>query len=247
MKSYEASESSAIISLQELMRIEEQRLHQEEAERIARLEAKRQAEEAHRARQQQEQAAREEEERREREARARREREETARVEAMRQALIEQERIKAERQALQDQEALRLAHEREQARILQQSDARKLRRLLLGVSLGAAAVIAGGLGLYLGKIRPEAEARAAQAAQATREAQQRLDEYRASSATNEEEVARLQRLLHEARTPKQQASVQQEIKNLPRTSPHQPPSPAPVRTPTPASKAPCPVGDPLCY
>lgn len=239
------NESSAIVSLQELMALEEQRLRQEEAERQNKAEAARRTVEERLARERREEEQRLEQERLSREAQQQKEREHEARLAAMRQGIIEQERIKAERQAQQDQEALRLAHEREQARILQQSDAKKLRRMLIGVSLGATALIAGGLGLYFGKIRPAMDAQATQAHQATEEAQLALDNARRATASSQEEIDRLQRELNTARTPREKALVQQQIDQLPRKDPRTVAPPA--KTTTTATKPPCPVGDPLCY
>lgn len=244
---HDSHESSAIVSLQELMRIEEQRLHQEEMERVAQAEAVRLAKEAADERRRAEEEQRLAQERESRAEEARKEREQAARMEAMRQALIEQERIKAERQAQQAEEALRLNHEREQAKILQQSEAKKLRRMLVGVSLGAATLIAGGLGLYFGKIKPDAEAQQARIQQETEAAQAALDAARRTNTSNQEELTRLQKELNEARTPQENATVREKIEQLPR-QPNRPIVAPPTKTTTTTgTKPPCPVGDPLCY
>jgi len=238
------TESSAIVSLHELMALEERRLHDEEADRVRKAEAERRAAADKIEADRKAEAARVEAERAAQAERDRADREHQAHLAAMRDALIEQERIKAERQAEQHRDAARMANEREMARIAEQSAAKKMRKALLGVSLGAVAVIAGGLGLYFGKIKPEAETQAAAHAQEARDAQAARDASERARLATLAQIEQLQKDLAAARTPAEQATINDKINTLKKATP----GPLPrVTTKVEAPKsAPCAKGDPMC-
>jgi len=151
--------SSVLFSLGELMKIEEERVdeerdradaHRAEAQRVrvdAELQIAREAEArlvAERAR-----AA----------AEARLEREEGARLEAMRVAAIERARFEAEQGARLAAMNVTQAHERSLLALREDATKKSLSRWLAVAVVGGVVLIGGGLGLYLGKIEPESEAR----------------------------------------------------------------------------------------
>ncbi|MEZ4296874.1 MAG: hypothetical protein R3B70_18050 [Polyangiaceae bacterium] len=159
----EKRDSSVLFSLKELMSLEEQRVLEEEAarDRARAAEAEARAQASRRAREEEEARLRLAEERRSTEEARRRE--EEAKLEAMRTAVVERARIEAVTRARMEL----LSKEQEQERVLaaiahNKSGAR--RAALLGAGL-AAAVVAAGLGVYYGKIKPESD-RAELAAQA---------------------------------------------------------------------------------
>lgn len=239
------NESSALFSLQQLMDIEEERLQQEEAERVHKIEAARKAEREASLRRQQEEEARVAQARAEEDDRRRRDREHQVQMEAMRAAIIEQQRIKTERLADQQKDALRMENEREMARIAQQSAAKKLRRALLGVSLGAAAIIAGGLGLYFGKIKPDNDLKAEAIAQEARDAQQARASAERDKAAVQAQIDQLQRELLAARTPAERADISDKINTLSKKTPVA----VTKTTPKIEAKSPgevCQKGDPMC-
>lgn len=239
------NESSTMISLAALMELEEKRIREEEAEEAYKKETLRRAEEEKR-----ETAARLEREKIERERRAAeeaalRERETQARLEAMRQAIIEQERFKATQKAKQEEDARRMEHERQMAAIRQREETRKMRRALVGLALSAAALLAGVSGLYFGKLRPEAEQRATAAAAdlaAQRDAKLKAER---DAEDARKQIEALQRQLIAAATPAEKAEVAQKIDKI------QKKQLAPVETKkTPTKIAPaqgdCAKGDPTC-
>ncbi len=245
------TESSAMFSLQELMAIEEQRLHEEEAERRQKRLALERAAADREAARLADEARRLDEERRRADEIRQRERENEVRLAAMQQAIVEQEKIRVERQAQQATEAMRLENEREMARIAQQGSARKLRRALLGVSLGATALVAGFLGLYLGKIRPDAERRAAEATERDAAAQAALADAQARQIAFRSDIERLQRELSEATSAAQREQLNARLLALQaQAATRTPTGTAPratttARTPTGPTVV-CEKGDPMC-
>jgi hypothetical protein len=151
-------QSSVLFSLAELMRIEERRVEEEHAsaarrraerERARRdAEARRAAEEAERA------LAAEARARAEAEAR----RAEDAAEEARRLAAIERARLEVEARHAADVAEQRQRHERELAALRNDADKQRLRRNILGIVVVAALTLGGLVGIYVGKIRPDAEA-----------------------------------------------------------------------------------------
>lgn len=148
-----------MFTLQELMSIEEQRCDEEQRAREM-LEADRRAA-AEKARQAAIEAERvalaaAEDRRRQAAAEARdaelRARANEALVAAQAAAVIEKARAEAR---LEELKAIQ-AHERSVAEIQAAAAKSKARRALVGVSVGLALLLAGGAGLYFGKIRPDA-------------------------------------------------------------------------------------------
>ena len=148
-------ETSALFSLSELMRLEQNRIAEEEEQRKATILAEENArrESERLAREQEGVRLKLEEDRRREEAE--REREHAARLEAIRQAEIERARVEAEQRGRL--EALSAQQQHEQKLAALQSDAGKKRlsrvlRLTLGLST---VLIVGAVALYFGRLRPE--------------------------------------------------------------------------------------------
>jgi len=148
-------ETSALFSLSELMRLEQNRIAEEEEQRKARVMAEEDA------RRESERLAREEEcvrlklEEDRRREEADREREHAARLEAIRQGEVERARVEAEQRGRLAALAAQQQHEQRLAAL--QTDAGKKRlsrvlRLTLGLST---VLIVGAVALYFGRLRPE--------------------------------------------------------------------------------------------
>jgi colicin import membrane protein len=203
--------SSVLFSLGELMKIEEQRVDEErrrhDDERAAAEAARLEAE----ARAAAERSARIEAERARAELEARAAREEEARHQAMRAAAIERARIEAEERARLA--AMTAAQEHEQQLVALREDASKKRlSRWLGGSIAAAILLgAGALGVYWGKIRPEAEARERAAAAELDRVKGELDRTKRELAQREAAVADLQRERDLATDARQRAELDARI------------------------------------
>lgn len=193
------NDTSVLFSINQLVNDYETRLLEEQAE------AARKAEAEEMARLEAARLAKEEEARKEHEANMRKiaeesaKREEAARLEAIRLAAIERARIEAERQA--QIEMATKAREHELALEALRADEKK-KKLERSIRFGAAAgalLIAGMLGLYFGKIRPDHEARvAAQAADINAQFEENRKQ-EAQVAANDKRIKEAERLLEEAR------------------------------------------------
>ncbi len=172
----ETSETSVSFSLQELMRIEQQRLHEQDRDRAQRAQRQAQAErERHEQLRAQEQAQlrTQQEHRRLEEARGR---EEAARIEAMRQAIVQRERNEAlERARLIEVQQVR-KHELEMAAIRHDAHKRKLLVGVIAVSAACVILAGSGMGAYVGMIKPQADARAADLTNRMMQREQENDE-----------------------------------------------------------------------
>lgn len=192
-------DNSVLVSIHQLMNDYETRVMEEQAEaaRKAEIEERARLEAARIAREEQEKRIHEENMRRIREESARRE--EAARLEAIRLAAVERARIEAERQAQIE------LQKREQEHVLALEALRadeKKRKLERSIRLGAVAgvlVIAGIVGLYFGKIKPDHEAQiAAQAAgiNAQFEETRRLE---AEVAANQKRISQAEKALEKSK------------------------------------------------
>ena len=250
----EKQESSVLFSLKELMNLEEDRIKQEDQERQRQAdEERRRAEvEAQRRRDEEEARLRGEEERRRLEEQ--RQREEATRLDAIRHAEIEARRIEAERAAQLEAMSKQQEHARQLAMIEQDEHKKKLRNMVIGISVGAVVLLGGGLGLYFGKIKPEAEAKQAALEQQKRQA----EEEAAAAATKAEEAqAKVNELvgqLGKATSDKERLELQQKLadaqKDLEKAKGPRYGGPATGGGggPKPATGggSKCPPGDPLC-
>jgi colicin import membrane protein len=150
-------ETSALFSLKELMRLEEDRVRQEhEIRRRTAEEAERSRREAERALREREQARlrRIEEQRLEVEARGR---DEQVRLEAIRAGEIERARVEAIERTRSEARAAERAHEQKLASLAADETKTKLRRRVWAAGITCCALLAAGPLVYFGKIRPSVE------------------------------------------------------------------------------------------
>ena len=245
----QAEAGSVVVSLAELMAIEEERIESEEQARLAAerdCELRRQ-EHARRERQaEQARIAAEEQRRLEREARSR---EEAARFAALEKATVEQARAEQEQRARLQEKSIEQQHRAELAALQQDHQLRRLRALL--VSVAAAFVIAGGAVALLwhqdhmrGELALAAQTTESQKLQ-TESARLERDK-RNALATVEQlktELADAERDLERARERADAAKEQAERDEVSASRPLRRPPTSTVPTPT----RPCRFkGDPLC-
>lgn len=250
----EKQESSVLFSLKELMSLEEDRIKQEDADKQRAADDERRAREADELRRRQEEEARlaaEEERRRQEEQRKR---EEEARLEAIRHAEIEKKRIEAERAAQLEAMSKQQEHARQLAMIQQDQSKKKLRNTLIGVGAGSFLLIAGGLGLYFGKIKPEQEAAAAAAEADRRKASEEAEASKKAAEMARAEITKLMDDLKNAKDENTRAALEQKLKEAQEAANKKPGVGGPARPGAgkgdtggakPAGRA-CPPGDPLC-
>jgi len=162
----EQKESSVLFSLKELMNLEEDRIKQEDEEKRRRADADVQArvDAERRAREQELARLNAEEERKLRDEQ--RKKEDAARLEAIRHAEVEKARVEAEQRARMESLSKQQEHERALSSLKHDEHKKKLQRMVMLSIGGAVLLLVAVLGIYLGKIKPETEAReaAAQAA-----------------------------------------------------------------------------------
>lgn len=252
--SSEKQESSVLFSLKELMNLEEDRLRQEEQDRKRQIEdedRRRRDEEEARMQAEQERIRQEEERRRQEEQRRR---EEETRLEAIRAAEIEKKRIEAERAAQLEAMSKQQEHARQLAMIQQDQSKKKLRNTLIGVGAGSFLLIAGGLGLYFGKIKPEQEAAAAAAEADRRKASEEAEASKKAAEMARAEITKLMDDLKNAKDENTRAALEQKLKEAQEAANKKPGVGGPARPGAgkgdtggakPAGRA-CPPGDPLC-
>jgi fused signal recognition particle receptor len=245
--------SSVLFSLQELSRMEEERVRaQAEASARQRAEAERalrQAEEKERG----EQAARE---RAEAEARLRAEqqvREEVARVEAIRLAATDAARISAEASARAEERERERRHELELARARATARAGGALRTAVAAAVGAACALGAAAAAYGGRVMPREQARAAQARADLASRDQTSDQLRAKLDAAGERAASLENELTITRAANRrlQSDVDDAKRQLTRAYRARPPVTGghAVRDDLPPLDLPtCPPGslDPLC-
>jgi colicin import membrane protein len=251
--SSEKQESSVLFSLKELMNLEEDRLRQEEQDRQREREEeerRRREEEEARLRAEQERLRAEDERRRQEEQRKR---EEEARLEAIRQAEIEKKRIEAERAAQLEAMAKQQEHARQLALIQQDQSKKKLRNTLIGVGVGSFLLIGGGLGLYFGKIKPEAEAKALAAEQERRKAEEEAEAAKKEAAAREAKINELMEALKGAKDEKTRLELEQKLSEAREAANKKAgvggparPNPGQNTGPKPPSGGGCQKGDPMC-
>lgn len=192
-------DNSVLFSINQLMNDYETRLLEEQAEEARKAEAEEKArlEAARVAKEEEARRVHEENMRRIREESAKRE--EEARLEAIRLAAIERARIEAERQAQIDMQVQAQQHELALEALRQDEKKKKLRRSIWMGSAAGAMALAGILGLYFGKIKPDHDAQiAAQAAgiNAQFEETRRLE---AEVAANQKRISQAEKALEKSK------------------------------------------------
>jgi hypothetical protein len=242
--------SSVLFSLNQLMKLEQDRVREEElaAMRRAEAEAAARADAERRARLEQEALMRAEEARRRAEEAARRE--EAARHQAIRLAEAERVRIETEQRARIKLIEQQQEHERRLAAIEHDAQKRRLKNILYGGAVIASLVFGGSAFAYFGHYKPHAEAArqqemAAIAAYESEVEKLKAEIARANNATNEAVIA-LNRAHNEAERIKAEQAVadakkaaDQAKKNLSNVRP------PPVAKDKPQAKCRY-EGDPLC-
>jgi colicin import membrane protein len=246
--SSEKQESSVLFSLKELMNLEEDRIRQEDQDR------QRQVDDDRRRQEDEERRLRAEEERRRQEEA--RKREEDTRLEAIRAAEIEKKRIEAERAAQLEAMSKQQEHARQLAMIEQDKGKKKLRNTLMAVGLGSVVVIGGGLGLYFGKVKPEADRLAAVKEQERQEAIASAERAQHEAKEAQASVAKLMEDLKGAKDEATRKELEARLKEAQDTLANKGKVGGPrVGGPLPAAagakpagggKGGCPPGDPLC-
>lgn len=245
----EMKESSVLFSLNQLMTLEQQRIQEEaatarkrlEADTAARMEAERRAREL-----ELERRRLEDERRRLDEARMR---EEAARLEAMRHATIERARVEAEQQAKIEAMRKQQEHEHAMAKLAGDQQKRRLERLVIAGSLAGVLLIGGTLGVYFGKIKPDAEhEQAMQAAALAAQEEQR----KGLEAKLEEQRRRMSALEDEYKRAKSEADrleIKKRMDDIAGADKPQVPGLGGrlvVTKPNPTPTKVCEKGDPLC-
>lgn len=198
----EQKESSVLFSLKELMSLEEDRIKQEEDARKRAEDAAMQARQAEERRKQEEENARlrEAEERRRQEEQ--RSREEQARVDAIKQAEVERARLEAENRARMETLARQQAHEKEIA-ALSQDKSKKNLRLIVGLTIGALFIVAGGAGAFIYNQKQKEAALTAQ-----------LNDLNTQLDANNKKMSDLNADLASAKDPQKQAEIEAKIAAL---------------------------------
>lgn len=233
----EVRESSVVVSLSQLWALEQQRVLEErisaqiraEAEAAARVEADRRAREAALAK-----ARVEDERRRQEEARAR---EEEARLLALRQAEVARARAEAERRIQLEAAIAQQEHERVLRQLAEDPAKQRLQRRIAVSAVAGALALGASLGLYFGKILPDAERRQLENA--------------AALAAQDESLRRLQDRLDRVKADLevlQATPLPKPVEVKPAEPPPRvvtAPRPRPRTEPTPP-KPPCNKGDPMC-
>jgi colicin import membrane protein len=249
----EKNESSVLFSLQELMNLEEERIHEEESERAAREQAERERQEAEaRAKREAEERRIQEEEERRRQEELRK-REEEARLEAIKQAEIAKAQQEAEHRARMEALARQQEHEQRLA-ALQADQGKKKLKMAVGAAVAVLLVGAVGGGVAFKNAQEKAEKeKALLMAEAERVKSEADAQVRKLEETlkNNESMSEAQRLalekdLEEAR--KKAAEAAKDVgKPATASSPSRSssPRPAPASKPAPSRSA-CAPGDPLC-
>lgn len=253
----EQKESSVLFSLKELMSLEEDRIRAEEADRAAaaaaaeraRAEAEAQARAAEEAR-----LRAEEERRRQEEQRAR---EEAARLEAIRLAEIEKARLEAEQKARLEAMAAQQQHERSLAAIKTDQSKKKLRNLLIGLTVGVV-IIGGTAGFFVYQDMMKKEQARLELDRKLREEAERAAKAEAEAKALQEKIAGLMKDLAEATDENKKLAIQRQIEEEQRKLESTRRGSGPIGgfrpaggsgaspTPAPAKPCNCTPGDPLC-
>jgi len=242
-------ETSVIFSLQELMRMEQDRITDQERERQQQLREREKAErEAKRlaAAAQEEKLRQEEQQRRAEDARAR---EEVARIEAMQRAILEAERARAIEQARKAQSEHELIHSLELERTVLALSRNRLRAVLMGVSIAACLLIGVISTASFGLMLPQSERRVASLQERSARFEQENEGLKRRLETSSAKTDRLVEQLQTSETARGTLTArldeaERELERLGRKpSPTAGPSGTPKPPPGPACSNPL---DPMC-
>ncbi|WP_437568878.1 hypothetical protein [Sorangium sp. So ce542] len=244
----EIQESSVLFSLKQLMSLEKQRVREEEEAARRRALAEQEARRAleRRALAEQEARLRAEEERARREEELARE--EAARLEGIRAAAVEKARVEAEQRARVEAMEKQREHERRLAALAGDAQKRRLVRLIAGGSALFVAALAATLGVYFGKIQPEAEQALAEQTAARAAYEQRLAALESDLAASERQIGELTLAYQTVRSEAEKAELERKLLAAKRdrdalqgkvARPHAQPAPK-------KADCVCREGDPMC-
>lgn len=235
-------DNSVLFSINQLMNDYETRVleEQEEAARKVAAEERVQMEAARQAKE--EEARKAHEERMQRIGEESAQREEAVRIDAMRLAAIERARIEAEKQAQIEMQVRAQEHELALEALREDEKKKKLERAIWMGALAGVLTVAGILGLYFGKLKPDHEARvAAQAADINVqfEATRRLE---AEVAANQKRISQAEKLLQQSKDAAAAAAAQP----APTSSAHKSVSGVMTTAKPPTKTGSCLPGEPGC-
>ena len=151
----EQRESSLLFSLNQLFAHERERVHQKRLAEDARLAEELAVHEENVRRIREAEIQAEVEDARRRVVEAQRKREEEIRIEVLRTAELERVRAEVDKKVHVEQARLELSHQRRMDALARTSEHRRQRAMTLTSFLLGSAVVAGCLGIYFGKLRPE--------------------------------------------------------------------------------------------
>lgn len=151
----EQRDSSLLFSLNELFARERERVRLKRLAEDAKLAEERALREENLRRTREAKLQAEADEERRRVAEAQRKREEERRLEVLRTAAVERVRAEVDKKLHVEKALLELEHQRRMDALARNSERRRQRAMMLTSVLLGAAVIAGCLGVYFGKLRPE--------------------------------------------------------------------------------------------
>ncbi len=249
----EMRDSSVLFSLNQLMKLEQQRVLEEteaarmraEEQAAARLAEERRIREEREARLRAEEQARQEQERRQRE--------EAARLEALRLGEIERARVEAERRAQLEVMNQSQEHERKLVALREDTHKKRLKRALVIGGLVATALFSTGLGVYFGHIKPEAERREQEQAAAiaawegeVSKLKTELEQANQRVASAVEAVAKAQDDVARAKALKDVESAQNNVTKVKTRLNQKLNTKTTTNNNNTTQKAPCRTGDPLC-
>lgn len=244
----EIQESSVLFSLKQLMSLEKQRVREEEdaARRraLAEQEARRALERSALAEQEARRRAEEERTRREEE----RAREEAARLEGIRAAAVEKARMEAEQRARIEALEKQQEHERKLAALAGDAQKRRLQRLIAGGSALFVVALTATLGVYFGKIKPEAEQTLAEQTAARTAREQRLAALESDLAASERQIGELTLAYQTVRSKAEKAELERKLLAAKRDRDALQGKVArpPAQQPPKKTECVCSEGDPMC-
>jgi hypothetical protein len=244
------TETSVTFSLQELMKIEQERITEQEQHRRRQAELREKTEREAQQRAEQQEVERLRAEERERTLQEQRRREEAAKLEAMHHALVQAEKDRVLQQMRLQQSENERQHELKLEAVRQGGTARRLKSLLIAVSTASLLLFASTSAGWLGIVKPDQDRRLAQL---TEQASSRDQENQQLKRKLDQQATQLDKLLDQVRAGHIERStlaarLDEALKELERRGARPGASgPAAVKPPT-TLQADCPPGslDPLC-
>lgn len=244
----EIKESSVLFSLNQLMSLEKQRLREEEEAATRRTQIEREMRLSLELRAREEEAARLRAEQERRRAEEARQREETARLEAIRLAALERARVDAEQRARIETMEKQHVHEQELARLDQDTQKRRLQRFVTLSSVLGVLLLGTTLGVYFGKIKPDAERAQAEQTAARVAQDERLAQLKSDLDARNKQIEALYGDVQAARSEAEKADLERKLADARRARDvvqGKVSNGAPPLT-TKTEKCVCRDGDPMC-